>query len=187
MELRYSPFVTPLSLLEHIMKLHMHPICAAVTLVAALGSVGASGDALAVTRVFVQNATGACQSALPVFDGHFRKRPLALQNEGTGSAFVSCSFLDPTLLGTTGVTNVFLYADNNTGAPVVLACTLVTGFSNYNPTYYPKTITLNPGSNLINWDAADNAGNNFNNYTINVSCNLPSGTGLSASFLYYDA
>jgi hypothetical protein len=167
--------------------MNFHTIGATVALTAVLVSVCASGDAMAVPRVFVQNATGACQAALPVFDGHIRKRPLAVQNEGTAPAFVSCSFLDPTLLGSTGVTNVFLYADNNTGAPVVLACTLVTGFSNYYPTYYPKSITMNSGINLIIWDATDNAGNNFNNYTINVSCNLPAGTGLSASFLYYDA
>ncbi|MEO6138716.1 MAG: hypothetical protein ABIP11_08660, partial [Luteimonas sp.] len=111
------------------MNIHIHTI-AAVALATSLASAFASGDASAVTkqRSFVQNATGACQSALPVFDGQIRKRPLAVQNEGTSAAFVSCSFMD-TDRSVNGVTDVFLYADNNTSSSVTVNCTLVTDIS----------------------------------------------------------
>ena len=39
----------------------------------------------------VQNAVGNCNGALPGFEGALRKRPLAIANEGTSSAFVSCT------------------------------------------------------------------------------------------------
>jgi hypothetical protein len=182
------PFVTPPSLLEHIMNLHIHTI-AAVALATTLASAFASGDALALTkpRSFVQNATGACQSALPVFDGQIRKRPLAVQNEGTSAAFVSCSFMD-TDRSVNGVTDVYLYADNNTSSPVTVNCTLVTGISGDYPQYFPKSILL-PANSKLNgfvWSSTDNGGSNFSNKAINASCQLPVGTGLTSSFVYFD-
>ncbi len=54
----------------------------------ALGS-GYAPQANAVSMA--ANATAFCQTALPVFDGNVRKRPLAVTNEGTSNAFISCS------------------------------------------------------------------------------------------------
>lgn len=167
----------------------MQKILAAATLTAAVGLALASSDAAAETlqRSFVQNATGVCQSALPVFDGQIRKRPLAIQNEGTASAFVSCSFMS-TDRSDDGITEVYVYADNNTASAVDLTCTLVQGVSGLGPTFFPKTLTL-PANSTINefpWTAADNGGNNFTDFTTNISCNLPVGTGLSITFVYYD-
>lgn len=161
----------------------------AAALTAGIGLVMASGGAAAATlqRSFVQNATGACQSALPVFDGQIRKRPLAVQNEGTAPAFVSCSFMS-TDRSDAGMTEVYVYADNNTASSVDLTCTLVTGVSGLGPAFFPKTLTL-PANSTINeflWTAADNGGENFDNYTTNISCNLPVGTGLSITFVYFD-
>ena len=159
------------------------------TLTAGLGLIFASGAAGAITKTrgFDQNATGICQSALPVFDGQIRKRPLAVQNEGTTSAFVSCSFMTPEK--GVGVREILLYADNNTGSPVDISCTLVSGVSKYSvPTYHPQTITMlaNSGINLFAWSSGDNGGANFDDYALNVSCNLPVGTGLSFSQIVYD-
>jgi hypothetical protein len=159
------------------------------TLTAGLGLIFASGTADAITSVrqFNQNATGVCQSALPVFDGQIRKRPLAVQNEGTASAFVSCAFMSPAA-GGAGVDQIRLYADNNTGSPVDITCTLVSGVShNGVPRYFPKTITMpaNSGLNEFLWTAADNGGVNFNDIALSASCNLPVGTGLSLSEIYY--
>ena len=159
------------------------------TLTAGLGLIFASGAAGAVTsaRVFNQNATGNCQSALPTFDGQIRKRPLAIQNEGTAPAFVSCAFMSPSNLA--GVTQVTLLADNNTGSPVDISCTLVSGVShNGVPKYFPKTITMaaNSGLNGFTWTTADNGGANFTDYDLSASCNLPVGTGLSATQIFFD-
>ncbi len=168
------------------MNLNIHTI-AAVALTTTLAF--ASGDALAVNKMrsFVQNATGACQSALPVFDGQIRKRPLAVQNEGTSAAFVSCSFMD-TDRSVNGVTDVYLYADNNTSSSVTVNCTLVTGVSGLGPQYFPKSIVL-PANSKLNqflWTSADNGGSNFSSFAINASCQLPVGTGLTSSFVYFD-
>jgi hypothetical protein len=171
------------------MNSHIHTICAAVALTASIGSSFASGDAAAITRQRTnnQNATGACQSALPVFDGQIRKRPLAIQNVGTASAYVSCSFMTPA--HGTGVNSVNLIAENNTGTAVDVSCTLVVGVSKLAPTYFPKTITLpaNSGLNSFTWTAANNGGVPFDSYAISASCSLPVGTGLSLSQLFYDA
>ncbi|MEO6138715.1 MAG: hypothetical protein ABIP11_08655 [Luteimonas sp.] len=171
------------------MNSQMSKMFAALALTAGIGSVFASGDADAISRprAFDQNATGGCQSALPVFDGQIRKRPLAIQNEGTAPAFVSCSFMTPII--NTGVSRVNLYADNNTGATLDITCTLVVGLSNFDmPTYLPKTISVpaNSGLYVFEWTSVDNGGVNFNSYAISASCNLPVGTGLSLSQIIYD-
>ncbi len=169
----------------------MQKICAIIALTTGIGSVLASGDASATTlsRSFVQNATGACQSALPVFDGQIRKRPLALQNEGTASAFVSCSFMgtDRGIGDSKSVITLLLYADNNTASAVSLTCTLVDGVSGLANVFIPKTITLPANStlNLIQWTPSDKGGIKFS-FTTNASCNLPVGTGLSIASVYFD-
>lgn len=131
---------------------------------------------------FVQNATGACQSALPVFDGQIRKRPLTMQNEGTAPAFVSCSFMstDQGIGGSRSIGQVTLYADNNAGSAVELTCTLIDGYSGGVATYFPMTRTLPPYSkhNEFFWYSGDDDDDNFFR-TVNASCNLPVGTGLS--------
>lgn len=164
-----------------------HIAIALLTVVVSLAI--ASTDARAVTqpRAFMQNATGACQPALPAFEGQIRKRPLAVQNEGTASAFVSCSLMaERDSIG--GIKGVYLYADNRTGAPISLSCTLVTGVSGGTSFFYPKTITMpaNSALNQFMWTPADNGGVNFNNFAANLSCSLPVGTGVSITFIDYD-
>lgn len=155
----------------------------------ALACAMSPAQAVTQSRSFVQNATGACQSALPVFDGNIRKRPLTVQNEGTAPAFVSCSLMstDRGVGGVASAESVYLYADNNTASPVDVSCTLVDGASGVTNVYLPKTLNLpaNSKTNLFLWQASDNGGNNFS-YTVNLNCLLPVGTGLSIAFVYYD-
>ncbi len=166
------------------------PVSSTACLAAALGALLAASSALAEEkpRSFVQNATGACQSALPVYDGQIRKRPLALQNEGTASAYVSCSFMSTVdgIGGSRSIGGVFLYADNNTGSDVDMTCTLVDGISGSAPIYIPKTITMSANSrgNTFYWLVNDNGGERFY-VTVNASCNLPVGVGLTSSFIFF--
>jgi hypothetical protein len=158
---------------------------AALTFGIGLVLVGSEASAVTMERSFVQNATGACQSALPVFDGQIRKRPLAVQNEGTAAAFVNCSFAG-TDRAVDGLTFIYVYADNNTASAIDLSCTLVTGWDGIQE-YFPKTVSM-PANSTLNeflWDASDHGGANFE-YPANVSCNLPVGTGLSVTFVYFD-
>ncbi|MEP6634230.1 MAG: hypothetical protein ABJA62_08460 [Luteimonas sp.] len=172
------------------MIVHFKSALSITLLTTALGLAFVTSDVQAATRhhSFVQNATGACQSALPVFDGQIRKRPLAIQNEGTASAFISCS-----LLGTdrsfAGITQIEVFANNNTASVVHLSCTLITGLSKFGTQQFlPKTIVMPVGGglNIFQWSLPDNGGNPFNNFTVNVSCDLPVGIGLSIMFIDFD-
>lgn len=170
------------------MRLLPTSLISASTLAMALAM--APAQAATQSRSFVQNATGACQSALPVYAGNIRNRPLAVQNEGTAAAYVNCSFMS-TISGVGGATSIialYVYADNNTGAAMNLTCTLIDGYSGGPSVYLPKTITL-PANSKINtflWTATgDNGGSNFFE-TVNVQCLLPVGTGLSLSTMFYD-
>lgn len=49
-------------------------------------------DAATLPRVSATNPAGICQGALPAFETAIRKRPLAVQNEGDSTTFVTCSF-----------------------------------------------------------------------------------------------
>jgi hypothetical protein len=72
------------------------------------------------------NGSGVCQAALPSYEGQIRKRPLAIQNEGTAAAFITCS---PSSLQYVPMQDfghgVFLA--NNSAASVTVNCTAVMG------------------------------------------------------------
>ncbi|MEP6634166.1 MAG: hypothetical protein ABJA62_08140 [Luteimonas sp.] len=127
---------------------------------------------------------------MPVFASQLRKRPLALQNEGTASAFVNCSLMS-TDRSVDGVDAVVVTADNNTAAPIDITCTLVTGLSKMGtPQFFPQTITMPPNSggltNEFVWSPTLNDGKPFDNFSINLSCNLPVGAGIGITTSQFD-
>lgn len=150
----------------------------------------ASDTAVAVDsdRSFFQNATGACQAALPAYEGLVRKRPLTLQNDGSSAAFVSCA-----LMGTTkGADNIrsirdvsVAFVNNRSSGDVTVSCTLVTGIANFGEGYITRSATLIPGAlDVVTWDATDNGDIGFE-YAGNVSCLLPPGAGLAYTLSNY--
>jgi len=72
------------------MNLNLLSVILAGVLVALVSTEASAVD---LERLSMANAVGRCQGALPNYEGAIRKRPLAVQNEGTGSAFVTCAFL----------------------------------------------------------------------------------------------
>src|SRR5690606_41548022 len=86
------------------------------------------------------NGSGVCQAALPNFEGQIRKRPLAIQNEGTATAFVTCS---PTSLqfaeASSGGHGVFFKNDSDAG--VTIGCTGVMGASDWSTDSSPPSVT----------------------------------------------
>ncbi len=61
-------------------------------LTAAIATSAPAGvHAATLNRLVYANAASYCQPALPAF-GKVRKRPLGVQNEGEGNAFVTCAF-----------------------------------------------------------------------------------------------
>jgi hypothetical protein len=136
-------------------------------------------------RFFYANATSFCQTALPVFDGNVRKRPLAVQNEGTGDAFVTCSFTGQVVeLDSAG-----LYAVNNGSSDATLSCTAVTGLNDSLNEYVTKTITITASDvgGMI-WAGADFAGapDTIPGLGLfNVSCKLPPGVGIGSAYVRF--
>jgi hypothetical protein len=165
-----------------------------VPLLFASGLLVSAGGTNAYERAgeHVQNATGVCQAALPAFEGQIRKRPLALQNEGTSNAFVSCSLMGvishATGLFAGKVFGVQLWLDNNSGAPISVTCTLVEGRSGGTENVHiVKTVTMPAGSkdNEMSWSQDPDFGGGMLNGSPSISCNLLPGTGISSTHVHY--
>lgn len=136
------------------------------------------------------NPAARCQGALPVFEMAIRKRPLAVVNEGTNDAFVTCGFeydaVDaednaPILLDT--------YFSNRTAAPVTVTCTAVTGFdTGVNEFVSLTTQSIAPGAqgNLF-WEAADFPDDGLLSGLVSISCNLPAGTAINDTYIWWAA
>lgn len=152
-------------------------------------AVSTSADAVNRYREKMTNATGNCQAALPAFEGQIRKRPLAVQNEGTSNAFVTCSLTTDTDFGTSeGTEGYAVWFINNSASVKTVDCTGVIGRALVgSPTFIVKSVSVGAGATaFLVWDATDNGGNPFDAaLPVNVSCNLPVGTGISNSYVWY--
>lgn len=152
-----------------------------LVLVAAGAVMAGQAQAVTVTRDYLIQPTANCQGALPNYEGNLRKRPLAVQNQGVTSAYVSCGFQDINN-GGTGYSMVSSFFINNSSGSVTVNCTLVNGIWNpsfFPVSFFPKSVTISAGGiDLITWDAtADNGGTNF--VAPALSCNLPGGSEIS--------
>lgn len=146
----------------------------------ALLSVQAS--AATVAKYTSKAASGACQGALPNYEGNFRKRPLAVVNEGSTAAFLTCGIDNPD--GDNGTNRVELYVVNRTGAAADISCTMVDGFVDATmgfANYYPQTITANTTSySFFQWTGS------YSPYSQSVSCNVPAAFEVNLIALNYN-
>lgn len=164
------------------------------SLIIAVGACLGARDAGAAIqpRNLVQNAVGPCQAALPAFEGRIRKRPLALQNEGTSSAFVSCAFSSLTPgSGVNGfISKVVVYAASNDGAAHLISCTGVSGYNGGTNQYIPKSrqVLANGQQAELIWYAFEFSGSPgvFPSAIFSVSCNLEPGVGLNDTQILFD-
>lgn len=139
-----------------------------------------------VSRSLVVNATGACNGALPSFEGALRKRPTAISNEGAANAFVSCSLAGDVI--NAGNIDLQVGFTNKTDAPVSFACTFVDGYAQgffgAVPVYHPATVALAANAvGAAQWTAEEDMafGNNAN-----VSCVLPPGVEINLLLVQFD-
>jgi hypothetical protein len=162
--------------------MHHKPLFLAAAVLASTALHAPEAGAVPVTRDFVSHGVANCQSALPVFDGQIRKRPKALANEGSATAFVTCDFEHSpnTLQQVFAVVVLFI---NRNDAPVTVSCTMVSGLGN--DTFVPtvtRSVLLTPGDlSGISWSAADNGGVNLS--TPAMSCGLKPGVEIAATRL----
>ena len=147
-----------------------------------------AGSAFAITndRTQVQHAAGSCQGNLPVSATQLRARPLAIANEGTASAFLSCS------LGSDDYSQAFndfngVVVTNRTAAAVNISCTLVAGGIEGPAVFFPKTVPVPAGALVVvPFDPIDdNGGDPFPN-SLNYSCSIPPGVEINAVFTNID-
>lgn len=157
-------------------------------IIAGLCAVAASSQAQAVTvtRQRLLQPVSVCQGALPSFEGAFRKRPIAIKNEGTSTAFLTCS-----TFGDNGGPQIFSIAapyfhNANASGSVTVNCSLSEGFlDDGTPTLIPRSVTLAAGAaGLIVWTTSDFGGNKFR--TANVSCAIPAGVEMGWFAVFYD-
>lgn len=149
----------------------------------------ATSDARADSNVvFSSGAANYCQPALPAFDGLIRTRPLAIQNEGSSNAFVTCS-----MAGVRGIINdeiidtadYQIYISNLNEEPVTVSCTAVAGIAS-NPAgqqFETKTNTIQPGDEkLFKWTNADFSGVAMP-LLVSYSCKLPPGAAINDMYV----
>lgn len=151
-----------------------------VTLAAGIVMSG-QADAVTVNRDYFTHGAASCQAALPVFDGKIRKRPKAIANEGTGSAFITCDF-DSINNGGTGFTDINIFFINRSGVAKTVNCTFVDGIFDFvlSPSLVRSVAmptTAVPTSLGVS-AATDNAGNNF--AAPAISCEIPAGVEIGA-------
>lgn len=121
-------------------------------------------------------APNICQPALPAYEGQIRKRPLAVQNEGEATAFITCAFNAggaPTL--------AHLYPGSVDGQEHSVTCTAVSGYATGNPVYRTKTVTVGPTDEPVSmfWVPSDFGETEaFPSLYFSASCSLPPGTAL---------
>lgn len=124
-----------------------------------------------------------CQAALPVYDGNVRKRPKAIANEGTSTAFITCDFeASPSILRK--VMTVIVRLHNSTTSTQSVSCTLVDAFgAEVFSVNSLKSVELQAQANgELRWQAStDNA--NINYTTPSMSCAIPPGIEISGTLL----
>lgn len=157
----------------------------------AVGAVLLSGlalpqDASAGTRASTANAVGRCQGALPSYEGAIRKRPLAVQNEGGISAFVTCAFLTDQF--NASVDDFGVYASTTNGQAATLNCTAVVGYQTGGPLYAAKSVELSESGaqSSIYWSEEDFGGPISTSQPVSLSCSLAPGVGLNDMYFNYD-
>lgn len=164
------------------MTIHPNTILAAAAL--ALASALSSTDAAArdVLHSTVTQPTGICQSALPVFDGQLRKRPVAVQNEGNAGAFVTCSWTMQLYAH-----DLWLYASSVDGTSSFITCTLVAGRGS-DLVYLTKTYFLAASGvpTRLRWQGSElNPDFAIIGSYVSVSCSLAPGVALNDSEIFW--
>ncbi len=145
-------------------------------------------EAASVERIKQSNAVGICQPALPAYDGQIRKRPRALQNEGTSMAFVTCAYTY-NWAGDSRVDRFVVNVNNKAAVPQSVTCTAVYGVEGQQgvPANSIKTMSVAPNNTgFFAWTTVD-----FGNaplparLAVSVSCQLPPQSGINFGSIAY--
>lgn len=130
-----------------------------------------------------------CQGALPNFEVGLRKRPLAVQNVGTTSMFVTCGFEFDAYESISGALLVDAYFTNTTDAPATVTCTAVAGYEGGVTENVNLSIEIPAGAggddgNLYVFDEDFESGAMATGL-VAFSCRLPGGVGINDTYVYW--
>lgn len=161
-----------------------------LSVVAALAlCTAATTDVLASPAVISSGPANYCKPALPAFDGQVRTRPLAVQNEGNSTAFVTCSMGSVREFGSGADTEEYeVTVSNNSAQQMEIICTAVAGRAGAPGTIDTSTkgVSLAPGFGaLLQWSNADFDGVAIP-LVVSYSCALPPGGAINDMYVLYD-
>ncbi len=141
-------------------------------------------------RIINSGPVTACQAATPFFSDKIRKRPLAVKNEGTSSAFVTCSF---TTIGPRGLSTPIRYElfVSNTGPTTDITCTAVGGveggIGNSAPQFDTRTTQLGSGDEPIAFTYTPGQfQNDILPAVFSISCNLQPGMAVHDMYVIFN-
>ena len=118
-------------------------------------------------------AVGSCQASLATYEAGLRKRPLAIQNEGTTNAFLTCSSQGG--FNPVAVDSAVVIVRNLNASTVDISCTLVDGPLPGVASYFTKTISLPPDLfGVVGWEPSEYGLTTFSG-SENFSCKVPPG------------
>lgn len=167
------------------------PASLAAAVLAALATAAPSSRAILPVRFMVSNPAGICQAALPAYEGMIRKRPLAMQNEGSGPAFVTCSLVAHHRYDDVPVNQYFQWAmlrvRSSSGTALTISCTGVWGYGLPSDMHYETASIVLPADGAtvdLAWDrpAAGWPGPNPG-HVFSASCSLPPGAAVAEGWL----
>lgn len=148
----------------------------ALTILVALPMESRAAD---VTREDVRAAADICRPALPTFDGMIRTRPLALVNESSSVAWVTCAVTGD-IVGRTSVIEVVFSGGSGMGTRT---CTLVSWRATTGGTTGVTAVGYQTGSTIAGWDSRIRWTHAINNggamyASAAISCPLAPGDGI---------
>ena len=135
------------------------------------------------------NAGAACLSALPRFDRDVRKRPLAVVNEGTASAFVTCNYTvdEQAFDAQGGVERFDITAKNQGNVENIVRCAAVIGVDDGQALYIVKSVSVPAGARRkLEWHAEDYGLQGGWEGPVNMSCMLPPQMALNEGHVHWD-
>lgn len=144
-----------------------------------------SASALAADEAHTLSASPVdrCQGALPNFEGAIRKRPLAVQNEGSTNAFITCAFATESGQALDGSRSLSTWFFNANAAATDVACTAVSGYQTGANEFVSKSVSIGPGEQgQLFWNDADFAEEGLGDL-VAISCNLAPGIGINDTYI----
>jgi hypothetical protein len=163
------------------------------TLVSAFFSLSTTMPAHAgtVDRVESLSPVLSCQPALPAYEGKVRKRPLAMVNEGTSTAYVTCGLTsdeNSPYSEWPGPRMVMIEVANYAGtSSATVNCTLVEPLGYY----YPLAIEVTAGTSSQSYWLAysltegQGFGQRWTFYRPAISCALPPQTQINTIYEFH--